>query len=90
MTRTSKQEDDFFRYFDGVEIVEVQQDPLDRFRTDMSRYLAKICKCGAVVRDDRATCPDCDKTLEDGKNAKTFKGNGLFNGGVGKIGATRS
>ena len=46
--KTSKQEAEFFRYFDNVEIVDVPQDPLDRFRTDVSRYYIK----GGEKHDD--------------------------------------
>ena len=41
MIKTSRQEHEFFSYFDNVEIVDVPQDPLDRFRTDVSRYHIK-------------------------------------------------
>ena len=46
--KTSKEEREFFSNFDGVEIVDVPQDPLDRFRTDVSRYYIK----GGEKHDD--------------------------------------
>ena len=48
MIKTSRQEHEFFSYFDNVEIVDVPQDPLDRFRTDVSRYYIK----GGEKHDD--------------------------------------
>lgn len=62
--KQSKVEADFFKYFDGVQVANVQLNVAERFATNMRRYMLVICRCGAVIRGDRSVCPDCYKPLE--------------------------
>lgn len=38
MTKTSKEEADFFRYFDDVQITQVEQETWERYMVPLSRY----------------------------------------------------
>jgi hypothetical protein len=41
MTRMSKEEAEFFRYFDNVEVKDVKQESWERFVVPLSRYNTK-------------------------------------------------